>query len=278
MVDATRILAIGRGLQRVDCIAEHSSGRLAFGPEVERGARHRCELTRRDAAGIDRQITVGGHRQRVPVDRAGCLPGEVPVGMMGHVHDRRGIAGRRHLDPQFAVRRERVGGFGRDLARIALVASGRDRLEVDRRPLLGDPWCRLPELFVEAGHAAVEMVGLVVCRQRVGLAVEFKPAGRDAVGHAAAGGAEVGMLGRIPVERIEAEHDVEQLAIFPGHVQAREDRTEVGDGRLPASRHLERVEVRLAAIGQTAERAHGRQGKRGSGHGRGNSRIRGGWL
>ena len=197
---------------------------------------------------------------------------------MGHVHDRGGITGRRHLNPQFAVRRERVGGFGRDLAWIALVAGGRDHLEVDRRPLLGDPWRRLPELLVEAGHAAVKMVGLVVRRQRVGLAVEFEPAGGDAVGHAAADRAEVGMLGRIPVERIEAEHDVERLAILPGHVQAREDRTKVGDGRLPASRHLERVEVRLAAIGQTAERAHGRQGTRSSGHGFGNSRIRGGLV
>ena len=127
------------------------------------------------------------------------------------------------------------------------------------------------------------MVWLVVRRQRVGLAIEFEPSGSDAVGDPATGRAEVGMLGRVAIERIEAEDDVHRLAILPGHVQARQDRAEVCDGRLPAPWHLERVEVRLATIGQTTERAHGRQRKRSSRHGRGNSRIRGGqrrgrWL
>ena len=273
MVDATRILAIGRGRQRLDRIAEHSH-RLAFGPEVERRARHSGELTRRDAAGIDRQITVGGHRQRMPVNRARRLPGEIPVGVMSHVHDRGSIAGRRHLDPEFAVGRERVGSFRRELPRIALVACGGHHLEVNRRPLLRCPRRRFPELLVEADQTAVEMVGLVVRRQRVGLAIEFEPSGSDSVGHAATGRAEVGMLGRVAIERVEAEDDVHRLAVLPGHVQARQDRTEVCDGRLPAPGHFERVEVRLATIGQTAERDHGRQGIQSSGHGLGNSQIR----
>ena len=59
---------------------------------------------------------------------------------------------------------------------------------------------------------------------------------------------------------IEPEHDVDGItgaAVFRRHEKRRHDRAVVGDRRLPATRHLERVEVDRPAVGQRAEGFHG---------------------
>ena len=104
------------------------------------------------------------------------------------------------------------------------------------------------------------MVGAVVGGKRVGLAVEVEATGGDAIGIAAAGRAKVWMAREVAVEGVEPEHDVDGItgaAIFRRHEKRRHDRTVVGDRRLPATRHSQRVEVGRPAVGQRAEGFHG---------------------
>ena len=138
-------------------------------------------------------------------------PGQVPVGMVHEVDDRGGVGRGRHLDHQFAGGCEGVGRLRDETAGIALVAVGRDHLELDRRSAIGAPRRGLPELLVEPHDAAVEVVGAVVGGERVRSAVEGERAGGDAVGAAAAGRAEIRMSLQVAVERVEAEHHVDGM-------------------------------------------------------------------
>jgi len=244
----------GEGLDRV----ADAAPRPPLGAEIERRALHRREDARGDARRVDRQVAIGRHRQLVIGDRARGLAGEIPIRMVHEVHDRRRVGRGRHLDPQFAGGRERIDAAGREPAGVALVAGRRDDFQFDRRAPFGRPLRRLPELLVEPGRAAVEVVGAVVRRQRVVVAREREPAAGDAVGDSAACRPEIRVLRHVAGEIVEAEHDVDGRPLLPAipaairNVQARENPAEVGDGRSIAA-GLEGVEPRLPTVRQPAE-------------------------
>ena len=240
-------------------------------PEVERRGLDQGEDTGRNRARIDRQVAIGDHGQLLVGDRSRGVARHVPVGVVDEVHDRGRIGRGRHLDDQFARGRERVDGLRHEPAGIPLIAVGRDEFELDRRSPVGRPRRSLPELLVESLHATVQVVDAIIGGERVGLAVELEPTGSNPIGAAAADRAEVGMPLQVAVERVEAEHDIDGVARrarLGRHQERGQDGTVVGDGRPPATRHLERVEMGLPAVGECSKGLHG-------GHGGGSGR---GWI
>ncbi len=94
---------------------------------------------------------------------------------------------------------------------------------------------------------------MIILRELVRLAVEGEPAVVDAVGDPANGGAQVGVVGYVLLEVVEAEDDVGQPARLVRHVQLREDRAEVGQPGGHARRVGQREEVDGLARGQGSE-------------------------
>ena len=80
--------------------------RLGAG-EVHRRALDRLELAQRDQRVVDRQVAVGVERQLVVEHVARAGAGQVPVGVVGQVDDRRLVGRGRVLD--LAVRCRRSG-------------------------------------------------------------------------------------------------------------------------------------------------------------------------
>ena len=85
---------------RVDARADRC--RLA---EVERRAVDRLHLAGRDQRRVDRREAVGLELQLVAEDRALALAGQVEVGVVREVDDRRRVGRRRVVDDEPAVRR-----------------------------------------------------------------------------------------------------------------------------------------------------------------------------
>ena len=189
------------------------------------------------------------------------LAGHVPVRMMDHVDDRRGVGRRRHVDDQFTGGRERVDDLRGELAGIALLTVGRDGRELERRAVASEVRDGLPEMLVEAQLASVEVVNAVIGGKRVSLAVELEGPLGDPVRDPATGGAEIGMALAIGLHRIEAENDINgRSASFLGrNVERGEDRAVFADRGLPAAGHFERPEVDAPSVREGSERGGDRR-------------------
>ena len=103
----------------------------------------------------------------------------------------------------------------------------------------------------------MQVVRAVVARQAVPDAVEREPAARDAIGHAAHGGAKIRMLRQISVQSVEAEHHVGTHAVTVGHVQ-REQRSAVAHDPRGHAGVAQHVAVDVRAHGAVTARAHAR--------------------
>src|SRR5437773_7895183 len=127
-------------------------------------------------------------------DVAAAFPGKIEVGMVGEIHDRGLVGGRRIFDTQGIVVAERVSDFGFQVARKALFAvlaqiTESHSLTIRRADFVGGP-----NAFVESLYTTMQSVGAVVPGKLVGLAVEREPSVCDAVCIAANGCAEVGLV------------------------------------------------------------------------------------
>ncbi|KIU01310.1 hypothetical protein QU38_02255, partial [Staphylococcus aureus] len=103
----------------VDRIAD-SPGRA----EVEGSAGNFGKRPGRDQPGIDRGDAAGGDAQQMIEDRRPArFPGQVEIGVMGEVHDRRCIGGRGQPDCE-PVRFDRVARLDRQCAWKAVMSCG----------------------------------------------------------------------------------------------------------------------------------------------------------
>ena len=132
--------------------------------EVERRAGHRRDLAGRDRGRVDRRV-VGGHQlQLVVVGAAGALAGEVEVGVVGQVDDRRRVGRRVVVDPQLVVVGQGVGDLDLERAGVALLAVRAGVAEPQADAVAVGDLARPPRRLVEALLAAVQVVGAVVER------------------------------------------------------------------------------------------------------------------
>src|SRR5215211_4770989 len=220
--------------------------------EVHRRAGHRVDGPRGDQGGVDRGVAAGPQEQLVVVDVARALTGQVPVGVVGQVDDRRGVGGRLVPHAQGVAVVEGVGDGGVEGAGVVLLAVGADAVEPHPDEPAAPDHAGVPHPLVEADVAAVQVVGRVVDGQLVGDAVEGEAALVDAVGVAAGDAAEVGVAGlEVALERVEAEGDVGLVAVAVGHPQ-RLDGAAVGD----------QLHLHAAPIGQGVAVDHGAVGHR----------------
>ncbi len=120
------------------------------------------------------------------------------------------------VDNQFVAVGQRVGDSDLHISGEAVVA-------VLAEVGVGDAsfafqWLAVPNNFVESLiRAAVERVGSIVLRQRVGLAVEGEGAVGNTVGVATDHGADVRRIRDIAFEVLVAEDDIGELAFAVGN-------------------------------------------------------------
>ena len=175
------LAALDRRLVRTDDVAE-----AHFLSHIERRAVHRCDR-KRDQPVVGGGIGVGVHGDQCVKDVA--FSGEIEIGMIGEIGNGVGVA-HSVIDNGQRAAAQREGDRQRQCAGIALLAvRGNTACAQLRRVAV----CRrhVPHLFVKPDVAAVQVVGAVVFRQRIGLAVQGEFAVLNAVGIASDGGTEI---------------------------------------------------------------------------------------
>ena len=193
-------------------------------------------------------------------DRPGVLPAQVPVAVVRQCDQRGRVGGGAHRDPQLVLPGQRVEAAGGDDAGVPFLAVARDVRQPQRRPVGGVHRLRRPDHLVPALDTAVQVVRAVVGRHREPTAVELERPVADPVRHPPDRAAEVLRPGQIPVQVVEAQDDVGQLAVAVGRLQT--------DQRGPVRGHLgddvvavgQRVEVDVLPVSLSKQRL-------GDGHG-----------
>ena len=181
--------------------------------KVERRTRDASDLARRDQRGVHGREPVGVQRDHVAQDVTLAVSRQVEVAVLCEVDQRSAVGGGVVIENQLVSVRERVGDRGPHSARVALLAvgAGIPKHETDRVRTLER--CRVPDHLVEALETAVEVIGTVVLRQRVGLAVQRESASGDAVAISADDGAEVRRRPQVVRQGVVAQDDVVEAAV-----------------------------------------------------------------
>ena len=175
---------------------------------------------------------------------------KIEIGMLREIEDGGFVRRGREIETQFVVVGQRVERRDRQvagktfLAVLAQVpqlqggsAGARDRL-------------RIPNHLVKALDPAVQRIRPVVDRQRVGFAFERELASGDSIPVPADQTAEVRTALQITVERVVAEHDIAELAVFVRNFQRHDDAAVIANARLDAFRVAQRVNIHRFSIGR----------------------------
>ena len=222
--DDVVIVAIGRA-GHVEKIAADGFG----GGEVDGGVFDGSDLAGGDQMGIDGRIAVGVDLHDVGEDVGFAGVFEVEIGVVGEV-DGGGLGGGGEVVDAEGVADEGVGDGDVDGAGVTFRAVGIGEGEAEGGALGGFQRLGGPDAFVVTIETPVKMVAAVVGGEGVGFIVEGKCSVGDAIGKAADDGAEVGALGFVLVEVVEAEGDVAEHAVFVGDEEFCEDAA-VGEDR-----------------------------------------------
>lgn len=169
-----------------------------------------------DGGGIDGGVVGGVDLEVVVKNGFGAVAGEVEVGMVGEIDDGGFIGGGFIVDVEGVFIGPGVGDGGFEGAGVAFFTVGAGAGEGEDGFFIDAFQGGVPDFFIEALFATVEMVGFVVGGEGVFLAIEGEFSFGDAVRVAAGDAAEVGAFFAVFVESIEAEDDVGQLAVFVG--------------------------------------------------------------
>ena len=185
---------------------------------------------------------------------------QVPVGVVGQVHHGGLVRSRGVLQLQLVVIVQRVDELDVQRAGIALVTVGTGQREFNGRRVSLWQGSGLPDLFLKAVPAAVDVDLAGVRRQREFDAVDRELGSGDAIGIAAHDRAEQRMPAQIVIEGVQVQRDVRQPAVAVGRLDRRE-RGPVGhDFDLQPVGVGQRVQVDPRPIRQAAEKrlGHGR--------------------
>ena len=130
---------------------------------------------------------------------------EVEIAVVGEIDDGRPVRCRRELDPERRGLNEAVDAGRSQGSRKPAVAVRRIERQLDRRIIVG---AELPNPVAESVGAPVQRVlvaGLPI--ELIGDPVKGKSAVGDAVGEPPRHSAEMGRIGEVIAQRVEAEHD-----------------------------------------------------------------------
>lgn len=196
--------------------------------EIQRGTRHGGEFPRRDQAGIHAGGPVGGQDQFVVMDRAAAR--KVEVAVVGQVDGGRPVGRGAIMDSDFVPLVERIGDGHLEVARVSLFAVDA-RVEELHGRLIGIHGLPVhgPKPLVEADLAPVQVIGAVVDRQLVALAVNRELAQRNPVGHPAGDCPKERMPLEVTRQIVEPQDHVAHHSAAVRHVQFGDDQAIVGD-------------------------------------------------
>ena len=149
---------------------------------------------------------------------------QVEIGVVGKVDHRRRVTLGGEGQSEDVVFAPFVVGHDRQLAGIAHFAVGGHILEFHGAALLAG----LPHLVLEALGAAVQVIGAVVDRQLVSLAVQAETPARYAVGEAPGTLAEARAVSYVVFGLAVAQHHVPEPSFAVRHVDRHDAGTDVG--------------------------------------------------
>ncbi len=134
---------------------------------------------------------------------------EVEVGVVGEAERGGGIGSGLVVDNEGVVACERVGDVEGEIAGVAVITIRAEAGEKQGGVAGGcGEGCRLPELFIEAALATVQMVGRVVDSELHLASVEQKPAVSDPAGNAPRDASEIVVPGEVVLEGWETQDDI----------------------------------------------------------------------
>ena len=136
---------------------------------------------------------------------------------MGQIDDGIFVGRRRIIDLQLIVIRQRVRDLDRQIPGIAFLPVLAQIVQLQRCSAGGGNVFRLPNHFVKAPHATVQVVLSVVFRKRVGGSIQRELAMRDPIGITANRGAEIGFVMQIPIKIVVSKDDIIRLSVPIGH-------------------------------------------------------------
>ncbi|GBL30134.1 aldose 1-epimerase [Opitutia bacterium] len=209
--------------------------------EIERRAFDGRAFAGGDEAFRDRDEAIREEFQTVAQDLAAA--GEVEERMVRQVAERGGV--RRRLEAEadlVTVRGHQVGHVHGQRARVVLLARGADIGEADAGGVAFADGLAGPDAAVEAGHAAVEVLAVVVARDLEGPAVDGEAAVGDPVRVAADGAAEVRVLLHVAAEVVVPQRHLRDDALAVRHAHRHERRAELADLRGEAETVAQRVQ------------------------------------
>ena len=143
-------------------------------------------------------------------DGAGAFPIEIEIGVVGEVHNCRGVSLGREGEGKFILLRPLVMGHGLEIARIAGLSVLR---EIEKLYCI-TLYPAVPHLVLEPFRTAVEMVAGIVYREAVLIAVENEMAFGNAVGISSGAFSRARAVCEIGHRVVIADDNVGQVALL----------------------------------------------------------------
>ena len=226
------------------------------GGEIKRCTGHGGDFARGNEALFHGGIVGGMDGELVAVNVAVTSAAQVETGVIGQIHRRGRIGGRDVVHAQGIAVNGRIGHRHFQGAGVTLFASGAAVMQLQGLAIGGGQGFGLPQNFVEAHLATVEVTGhaagFVVGGQGCGHTVEGEAALGNAVAVAADEAAEVGRAGAVALQVVKAEDHVTGLPTAIGNLEADHGAAVITDAHRHARVRVEGVQVDGAAIGQGA--------------------------
>ena len=188
--------------------------------------------------------------------------GQVEIGVLRQVDDRGLVGFRGVIHAQLVIIRQRIGDIHGQITGIAFLAVFAQVGQFEPGPVPADIGPDdFPDDLVKAFETAMQRVGRVVRGERVGHAIQRKPALCDAIAIAPGERAEKRAVLHIPVERVIPQNDIVEVAVRIGHFERRDNAAVGHDAGFRAldvvqGVALDRLPVRCRAKGLVSDLVH----------------------
>ena len=149
--------------------------------------------------------------------------------MLGEIEGSGSVGGRFGFDDETVFGGEGIGDGSGEGSGVTLITVRTGGGEAEGGRINGaSERSRLPNVSIEPDGTTVKVVGRVVDRENVGLAVKVESPAGDSAGHPPGDGTKIGVRGGIVGEVVEAENYVSKGSFTVGNMQRFDDGA-VGD-------------------------------------------------
>ena len=187
--------------------------------KIKRRAGHIDNFAGRDEVAIHRGGFIGIDVNDVTKNVTLALPRQVEIGMMREIANGRFVGRGGTLNFQLIILGQSVNGRHFQKTGETLIAIPAYMGENQNRTMRRRHRTRHPYNLVKTFQTAVQRVGTVVRRQRIGLPGQSKFCAANAVAITADERAKIGAVRQVTVQRVISEHDVRIFAMFVRHGQ-----------------------------------------------------------